>query len=338
MPAVNGTGEARGRRASAEAGPVERDALERRQVWLYLVAVLAGLTLGAMQPAAGPVCAALVWPALALLLYATFVQVPLLHARAALADRRFLLAVGLGNFVLVPLALWLALPALPPEPALRLGVLLVLLMPCTDWFVTFARLGGGDTARALAVTPVNLLAQLALLPLYLWLMLPAGQLDAALQGPRLPAAALALVAAPLAAAVLTERWRERTGRDLGRGRLERWPVPLLTLTVFLVAASQVETVRQAGAGALGVLPVFAAYALLAAPAARPLAALLRLPRPAGRTLAFSLGTRNSFLVLPLALALPAGWEAVVVVVVLQSLVELFAMTLYLWWVPRRLFR
>jgi hypothetical protein len=56
-----------------------------------------------------------------------------------------------------------------------------------------------------------------------------------------------------------------------------------------------------------------------------------------RTLAFSLGTRNAFVVLPFALALPAGWETTVVVIVFQSLVELFGMVFYLWWLPRHLF-
>lgn len=55
-------------------------------------------------------------------------------------------------------------------------------------------------------------------------------------------------------------------------------------------------------------------------------------------LAFSFGTRNSFVVLPFALSLPHGWEASAVVIVAQSLVELFGMVFCLWWVPRRLFR
>ena len=45
-------------------------------------------------------------------------------------------------------------------------MLLVLLVPCTDWFITFTRLGGGDTLRAITVTPLNLLVQLLLLPVY----------------------------------------------------------------------------------------------------------------------------------------------------------------------------
>jgi len=68
-----------------------------------------------------------------------------------------------------------------------------------------------------------------------------------------------------------------------------------------------------------------------------LAGLFRLPTESARTLAFSLGTRNSFVVLPVALALPPSWESAVVVVVFQSLVELFGMTAYLWTIPRVLF-
>jgi arsenite transporter len=62
--------------------------------------------------------------------------------------------------------------------------------------------------------------------------------------------------------------------------------------------------------------------------------LARLPAGQGRTLAISLGTRNSFVVLPFALTLPAGWEAAAMVIVLQSLVELLGMLAYLASMPR----
>ncbi len=58
----------------------------------------------------------------------------------------------------------------------------------------------------------------------------------------------------------------------------------------------------------------------------------------GRTLAFSMGTRNSFIVLPFALSLPAGWEIAAIVVVTQSLTELFGMVFCLWFVPNVLLK
>jgi len=294
--------------------------------------------LGNTQPSLAPRFEGLLWPVLAALLYTTFVQVPLLHTRDAFRDRRFVFAILVGNFVLIPLVVWLALKWLPDDPALHLGVLLVLLVPCTDWFITFTQLGQGNTARAIAVTPLNLVVQLLMLPTYLWLMLPAADFGAALRMEEMLPAVLALIGVPLVAAALTERWVEaRPERAVLRTRLGWWPVPLLAVVVFLIAGAQVGTVRDAGPMLLEVLPVFVGFLLVAAVLARLLTRALRLPMDAGRTLAFSLGTRNSFVVLPFALALPAGWETTVVVIVFQSLVELFGMVFYLWWLPRRLF-
>ena len=113
---------------------------------------------------------------------------------------------------------------------------------------------------------------------------------------------------------------------------------MLAVLVFLIAGAQADSAFDVGPVLLTLLPVFVGFMLVAAVLARGLTRWLRLPMDAGRTLAFSLGARNSFVVLPFALALPAGWETAVLVIVLQSLVELFGMVLYLWWLPRHLFR
>ena len=318
---------------------MDRLTLERRQVWVYLVAILCGLVSGGVWPGIASYLENLLWPVLAVLLYATFVQVPLLHIRDAFRDRRFVLAAMIGNFVLIPLAVWLMLQWLPDDPVLHLGVLLVLLVPCTDWFITFAQLGRGSTARAVAVTPLNLMAQLLLLPVYLWLMLPAADFSAALRAEDMLSAALALIGFPLLAAIFTEYWIEaKAARTVWRDRMSWWPVPLLAVVVFLIAGAQVGAVCNAGPVLLTVLPVFAGFLLAAALIARLLTRVLRLPMDSGRTLAFSLGTRNSFVVLPFALALPDGWEMAAVIIVFQSLVELFGMVFYLWWLPDRLFK
>lgn len=318
---------------------IPRLMLERHQVWLYLAGIVAGLALGIQIPGVGPLFDALLWPVLGILLYTTFVQVPLLHLRDAFRDLRFLLALLLGNFVLVPLLAWGLVLLLPNDPALRLGVLLVLLVPCTDWFITFTQLGRGDTARAIAVTPLNLLLQFLLLPVYLWLMLPSEQFSSVLSVQDLAPAAIGLIGVPLLLAAISEHWMEaRPGRAVWRERLAWWPVPLLTVVVFLIAAAQVGVVRNSGPALLLVIPIFVVFAVAAALIARVLMRILALPVTSGRTLAFSLGTRNSFVVLPFALSLPGGWETTVVVIVLQTLVELFAMVFYLWWIPRSLFR
>ncbi|WP_341719576.1 hypothetical protein QQG74_07585 [Micromonospora sp. FIMYZ51] len=315
---------------------MSREGLERYQVWWYLSAVVLGLVVGAVWPWGGHAGEALVWPVLAMLLYATFTQVPLTSIPAAFRDGRFLAVALIGNFVLVPGVVWGLLQLTPADDALRLGLLLVLLVPCTDWFITFAQLGRGDATRATALTPISLLLQLALLPAYLWLM--SGTDFAVVFAPGDVWPALLVLLLPLGLAALSEVWfARRPERDRIRQRLGWWPVPLLSVVIFLVAAAHVGPARDA----LDVLPVVIAVAAAFLASSLALARLLatagRLPTVQGRTLAFSLGTRNSFIVLPFALSLPAGWEIAAVVVVMQSLVELFGMIFYLWFVPRHLF-
>lgn len=315
---------------------MHRATLERQQVWFYLTAIGLGLWSGSAWPGLGTWLEALLWPTLMLLLFATFVQVPLLHVRAAFGDRRFVAAVLIGNFILLPLVAWAMVSWLPPDPVLIVGVLLVLLLPCTDWFITFSQLGGGNVPRAIAVTPLLLFLQLILLPAWLWVIAGADRLPTLTPVDLGPAVFVVIV--PLLAAALAERWIEaRAGRSVVRERLAWWPVPLLTVVVFQIAAAQVGAVLGAPQLLTPVVPLFVLFLLVAAVIAKGLARLMALPADQGRTLAFSLGTRNSFVVLPFALSLPPGWELAAVVIVVQSLVELLGMVLFLWWVPRQLF-
>ncbi|WP_163577021.1 arsenic resistance protein [Halomonas faecis] len=314
-----------------------REAFERYQVVVYLVAIVVGLVVGARSPATAELLGALIWPLLGVLLYATFTQVPLIRLRYGLANARFLAPAVLGNFAAIPLIVWGLVQWLPDEPGLRLGVVLVLLLPCTDWFLSFTHLGGGDTSTAIAFTPLSLLLQLALLPLYLWLFLGQATLAGVAQRELLLAFG-GLIVVPLLLAFATERWakdvvsRQRCVEALG------WlPVPLLALVLCVVAAGQLETLSTTPGILLRLLPLYAAFLALAAGLAWLMSRAFDLPVAQGRVLAFSFGSRNSFVVLPLALALPAGFDIAVVVVVFQSLVELVGMLVFLHVVPRWLF-
>ncbi|MDW8337429.1 MAG: arsenic resistance protein [Tepidimonas sp.] len=313
---------------------MNRLTLERHQVWLYLLAIGLGWAAGLTQPGWAHLAQAALWPVLAALLLATFAQIPLRHVPQAWLDARFAAAVLGGNFVLVPLAVWALVALWGLQGPLRLGVLLVLLVPCTDWFITFTQLGRGDAVRAIAVTPLNLLLQLLLLPLWLVLMMDGPALAAAWSArDLLPAVLLVLV--PLALAALLERAAlRRRGWQRLRAGLAWGPVPLLALVVGLIACGQVAAVSASVSVVAGVLPLFGVYLLLALALAWAVARLVRLPISSARTLAFSLGTRNSFVVLPLALALPPGWEVAALVVVAQALVELLGMVAYVVLVPR----
>lgn len=313
---------------------INRATLERQQLWVYLVAILIGLGFGAALPGVAIRLEPLLWPLLALLLFATFSQVALLRLTAAFRDLRFVATAMAGNFLLLPLLVWGMLALMPADPALRLGLALVLLMPCTDWFLTFAHQAGGDLPRAVALTPLLLVAQILLLPLYLWLMLGREAMEM-LPDDSMATAFVVVIVLPLLAALGLELWARRhdTGQRLV-ARLGGLPVPLLALVLLLIAATQVEPVLDAGAQLPWVVPAALVFLVAGTLIGLALARAARLATAPARTLVFTLTTRNSFVVLPLALALPAGWERAALVIVLQSLIELFGMLALLWLVPR----
>ncbi|MDZ7832813.1 MAG: hypothetical protein U5L07_13745 [Desulfobacterales bacterium] len=316
---------------------LKRETLEKFQVFIYLAAITCGLLVGIVLPNQVGALELVLWPVLGLLLYATFTQVPLAYLHEAFAGSRFIAAVVIGNFILLPFVVWGLMSVAPNEPAVRLGILLVLLVPCTDWFITFTHLGRGDTKHAIAFAPVSLILQMVFLPFYLWLFL-GSDFAASVAQREMLVAFLGLIVLPLLAAFITEKWAEAsTSRRHVINRIGWFPVPLLAVVVFSIAAAQVGIVMDS-VNLLGhLLLIFVAFLVISGLISCGLALVFRLPVVQGRVLAFSLGSRNSFVVLPLALALPSSYELAVVVIVFQSLVELFGMVAYLWWVPKKLF-
>lgn len=91
-------------------------------------------------------------PALAVILFVTFLQLPVASLGRAFRNRRFFAPVLSTNFIAVPLMVALIIPFAPPDLLVRMGILCVLICPCIDYVVTFAHLGRGDARLVLAAT------------------------------------------------------------------------------------------------------------------------------------------------------------------------------------------
>ena len=315
-------------------------ALERHQVALYLAGIAAGAVVGWAVPGADA-WAVLVEPVLALLLLATFLAVPFAALGAGLRDGRFLAALLVLNFVAVPAVVFGLSRFVAHDDALLVGVLLVLLAPCVDYVIAFTALAGGAAERLLAAAPLLMLVQLVVLPVLLRVVAGEAAVAAVDVGPFVRALVL-LILAPLALAALLQ-W----GTARGRGGVRRTAagvvrgctaamVPLMVVTLFTVVASQIRGVGERLPALAAVVPLFAAFAAVMVALGVVAARWARLDVPAGRALVFSGVTRNSLVVLPLALALPASLDPAPLVVVTQTLVELGAMVSLVRLVPRLL--
>lgn len=310
------------------------DRLDRHQIAIYLIAIVAGIGMGWAAPGSGQFLEHAINPAIGALLYVTFLQVPVAEIGRSLRDVRFLSALLAVNFVVVPLVVAGMFWLLPPDQALRLGVLLVLLCPCVDYVIAFSGLAGGSNRRLIAATPLLLLVQMALLPVFLWLFLGSELADIVDAQPFVEAFVV-LILIPLSLAWLTQWLSSRRARAVRfTAAVTTAMVPLMALVLFVVVASQIPALDGNLTDVTGVIPFYAAFLVVMAVVGSLIGRWFHLDTGARRAVVFSGATRNSLVVLPLALALPAGFEVAAVVVVTQTLVEVVGMVAYVRLVPR----
>ena len=98
--------------------------------------------------------------------------------------------------------------------------------------------------------------------------------------------------------------------------------------LFIVIAAVVPQLGAAIPAATSVLPLYIAFAVLAPIAGWLVARVAGLDAAGGRAVAFSAGTRNSLVVLPLAMAVPGALPVLPAIIVTQTLVELISELVY----------
>lgn len=240
------------------------DFVERYQTVFVAVAIVGGLAAGQV---AGVADAAerLILPFLMVMLFAAFAGIPLSRLRAAFGNRRVVGSSLLVNFLWSPLlAVGLGAVFLRDHPALWVGLIMLMVTPCTDWYLIFTDLADGDVPLATSLLPYNLVLQLVLLPVYLYLL--AGTLVELPLGVLLESVVVVLVL-PLVLAGLARqglnRWRGRAWfRETFLPKLSPIQIVSLSLAIGAMFASQGELVlERPELLALIAVPVVAFYAI-----------------------------------------------------------------------------
>lgn len=117
--------------------------------------------------------------------------------------------------------------------------------------------------------------------------------------------------------------------------LERYQIAIYFAAVlFIVVATVIPALGPASGYALEVAPFYIVFALIAPLLGWTIARLMGLGASAGRAIAFSTGTRNSLVILPLALAVPGAIPVLPAIIVTQTLVELLASVAYMHLMPQ----
>lgn len=109
-----------------------------------------------------------VTPFLFVMLFGAFLNIPLNDYRTAFANIKFSITTVLINFVWTPILVWLLGNLfLSSSAILQIGFIMLMVTPCTDWYLIFTGAVKGNVPLSASVLPVNLILQVILLPLYL---------------------------------------------------------------------------------------------------------------------------------------------------------------------------
>ncbi|MDR3291101.1 MAG: arsenic resistance protein [Methanobrevibacter sp.] len=109
-------------------------------------------------------------PFLLLMLFSLFINIPLKNFKKEFINLKFIKITLLINFIWTPILSYiLGYAFLNQHIDLWIGFIMLLVTPCTDWYLLFTDLAKGNMKLSLSILPLNLLLQLILLPVYIFL-------------------------------------------------------------------------------------------------------------------------------------------------------------------------
>ncbi|MFI3257499.1 MAG: bile acid:sodium symporter [Spirochaetales bacterium] len=107
---------------------------------------------------------------LMLLLYILFLTVDLKQIKNAFKNIKYTSTAVIINFVITPIvAFILGNIFFRDSIEIRIGLLMFLVTPCTDWYLIFTGLSKGNVELNISILPINLILQIVLMPVYLFI-------------------------------------------------------------------------------------------------------------------------------------------------------------------------
>ncbi|MBW0761838.1 arsenic resistance protein [Mammaliicoccus lentus] len=305
--------------------------LEVKQIYIYIIFLICGAVLGLSFGDLKNLFDPFISLFLAILLFSMFAQIPFLNLKDKLLDFKYVLALLVSNFILIPIFVFIlvSLFNVTSIPIL-IGVYLVLLTPCIDYVIVFTKLGKGDAQYMLISTPILFIVQFVLLPVYFILFLRQDFSQYIKLGPFIETFVL-LILIPFILVLILQLASQKSIQMKKCLNLTEWlPVPFMALVLMVVIASHISTLTHDLDNVITVIPIYICFMVIAPFIGSFTGKLFALPVDLKRTLAFSSSTRNALVVLPLALSLPKEWSAIVtVVIVTQTVVELIGELVYI---------
>ena len=141
------------------------DNINKFQSLVILGMVFIGIILGQINPIQ-IYSEYIIMPSLMIMLFLVFIQIPLKDITKSFKNIKFTLTSVCINFIWTPILIFiLGKVFLKDNPSLLIGFVMLMVTPCTDWYLIFTGIAKGNVALGASILPLNFILQLLLLPL-----------------------------------------------------------------------------------------------------------------------------------------------------------------------------
>ena len=173
---------------------------------------------------------------LCIMIYGLFLEVPLKDIKKSFKNIKFTSTSLIINFIWTPLfGYFLGNLFLNGNIDIFIGFFMLILTPCTDWYLVFTKMAKGDLNLSLSILPINLILQLILLPIYLIIFFSSNN---TINHTDLAYSLLIVIVIPF---VLAQLSKVILNQDMGEkltGFFSKYQIIFLALAVFAIFNSQ----------------------------------------------------------------------------------------------------
>ncbi len=173
---------------------------------------------------------------LCLMLYGVFLEIQLNELKNSFRNVKFSITSIVINFIWTPLfGYFLGSIFLKGNVDILIGFFMLILTPCTDWYLVFTKLAKGELKLSLSILPINLLLQIVLLPIYLIIFFSSGN---TMDYSQLGYSILTVIVIPFVLAQITKLLFKNDTKEKIIGLFSNLEILFLALAVFCIFASQ----------------------------------------------------------------------------------------------------
>lgn len=210
------------------------DLIEKFEPAILILAIILGLALSNIEILSAHT-GNLINIFLCIMLYGLFLEVPLRNLKKSFRNIKFTSTSIIINFIWTPLfGYFLGNLFLNGNIDIFIGFFMLILTPCTDWYLVFTKMAKGNLDLSLSLLPINLILQIVLLPIYLILFFSSNN---TMSYTDLGYSLLMVIVIPLLLAQITKFILNEKQNKKVSDFFSNWQILFLAFAVFAIFSS-----------------------------------------------------------------------------------------------------